>query len=39
MEAPEEAVRVGDGVSVVVIEVDRERRRLSLSRRLASLDH
>ncbi|MGW8777586.1 S1 RNA-binding domain-containing protein [Streptomyces sp. NPDC055796] len=38
VEAPEEAVRVGDGVSVVVIEVDREGRRLSLSRRKASHD-
>ncbi|WP_331741721.1 S1 RNA-binding domain-containing protein [Streptomyces sp. NBC_01006] len=38
VEAPEEAVRVGDAVSVVVVEVDREGRRLSLSRRQASLD-
>ncbi|MFE5536440.1 S1 RNA-binding domain-containing protein [Streptomyces sp. NPDC056492] len=38
VEAPEEAVRVGDGVWVVVIEVDRESRRLSLSRRQAPLD-
>lgn len=33
--APEDAVRIGDEVTVVVTEVDRERRRLSLSRREA----
>ncbi|MFI5672486.1 S1 RNA-binding domain-containing protein [Streptomyces sp. NPDC051704] len=36
--APEEAVQVGDGVSVVVIEVDREGRRLSLSLRRVQPD-
>ncbi|WP_030304377.1 S1 RNA-binding domain-containing protein, partial [Streptomyces katrae] len=36
--APEEAVHVGDAVSVVVIDVDRQRRRLSLSRRQVSPD-
>ncbi|WP_030299127.1 S1 RNA-binding domain-containing protein, partial [Streptomyces katrae] len=36
--APEEAVHVGDAVSVVVIDVDRQRRRLSLSRRQDSPD-
>ncbi|WP_241480141.1 S1 RNA-binding domain-containing protein [Nocardiopsis halotolerans] len=34
VEAPEEVVRVGEELSVVVVEVDRERRRLALSRRL-----
>ncbi|WP_331720600.1 S1 RNA-binding domain-containing protein (plasmid) [Streptomyces sp. NBC_00161] len=38
VETPEEAVQVGDEVSVVVIEVDRPRRRLSLSRRQVSPD-
>lgn len=31
--APEEVVRIGDEISVVVADVDRERRRLTLSRR------
>ncbi len=35
LEAPEGVVQVGEEVMVVVIEVDRERRRLALSRRLA----
>ncbi|WP_327281410.1 MULTISPECIES: S1 RNA-binding domain-containing protein [unclassified Streptomyces] len=38
VEAPEELVQVGDEVSVAVIDVDRERRRLSLSRRQAAAD-
>ncbi|MGP3991759.1 S1 RNA-binding domain-containing protein [Streptomyces sp. 3N207] len=33
VEAPEDAVQVGDAVTVVVTEIDQERRRLSLSRR------
>ncbi|MEV0257335.1 S1 RNA-binding domain-containing protein [Streptomyces sp. NPDC050732] len=33
---PSDAVQVGDEVTVVVAEVDRERRRLGLSRRQAS---
>nr|ATU31812.1 RNA-binding protein [Streptomyces sp. KCB13F003] len=33
--APGEVVQVGDGVTVVVTEIDRERRRLALSRRRA----
>ncbi|WP_017588692.1 S1 RNA-binding domain-containing protein [Nocardiopsis ganjiahuensis] len=33
VETPEEVVRVGEELSVVVIEVDRERRRLTLARR------
>lgn len=33
VEAPEEVVRTGDGITVVVIEVDRPGRRLHLSRR------
>lgn len=35
VEAPEEVVRVGDRLAVVVTEVDPERRRLALSRRQA----
>ncbi|MFF3859776.1 S1 RNA-binding domain-containing protein [Streptomyces sp. NPDC002209] len=35
---PEEVVQVGDEVSVVITEVDRERRRLSLSRRRVAPD-
>ncbi|MFD7897177.1 S1 RNA-binding domain-containing protein [Streptomyces sp. NPDC059743] len=38
VEAPEEVVRVGDEVTVVVTEIDRERRRLTLSRRQVSPD-
>ncbi|WP_424710880.1 S1 RNA-binding domain-containing protein [Kitasatospora acidiphila] len=38
VEAPEEVVQVGDEVSVVVIEFDRERRKLALSRRQVSPD-
>ncbi|WP_371525244.1 S1 RNA-binding domain-containing protein [Streptomyces sp. NBC_01283] len=37
VEHPEDAVRVGDEISVAVTEVDRERRRLALSRRQALL--
>ncbi|MFG2953116.1 S1 RNA-binding domain-containing protein [Streptomyces sp. NPDC048291] len=33
--APEEVVQVGDQLTVVVVDVDRERRRLSLSLRQA----
>ncbi|WP_150239519.1 S1 RNA-binding domain-containing protein [Nocardiopsis quinghaiensis] len=33
VEAPEEVVRVGEKLAVAVVEVDRERRRLALSRR------
>jgi ribosomal protein S1 len=36
VESPWDAVRVGDEVTVVVTEIDRERRRLALSRRLGS---
>ncbi|MFI1353216.1 S1 RNA-binding domain-containing protein [Streptomyces sp. NPDC020898] len=36
--APEDVVRVGDAVTVVVTELDRDRRRLTLSRRQVSLD-
>ncbi|QXE38056.1 S1 RNA-binding domain-containing protein [Streptomyces sp. GMY02] len=36
VEAPEAVVQVGDEITVVVTEIDRERRRLSLSRRQAS---
>ncbi|MCT2544072.1 MULTISPECIES: S1 RNA-binding domain-containing protein [Streptomyces] len=36
VEAPEADVQVGDEITVVVTEIDRERRRLSLSRRQAS---
>ncbi|MEV0369874.1 S1 RNA-binding domain-containing protein [Streptomyces sp. NPDC050636] len=38
VEAPEDVVQVGDDVTVVVTEVDRERRRLFLSRRQVSPD-
>jgi ribosomal protein S1 len=38
-EAPSDVVEVGDEVTVVVTAIDRERRRLSLSRRQASSDH
>ncbi|MFH8612613.1 S1 RNA-binding domain-containing protein [Streptomyces sp. NPDC018029] len=37
--APSDAVQVGDEVTVVVTEIDRERRRLALSRRQASPEH
>jgi small subunit ribosomal protein S1 len=33
--APEDVVRIGDGVSVTVMSVDRERHRLTLSQRPA----
>lgn len=36
VEAPEEVVQVGDKIMVVITEIDRERRRLALSRRQAS---
>ncbi|MGW0606901.1 S1 RNA-binding domain-containing protein [Streptomyces sp. NPDC002640] len=36
VEVPETVVQVGDEITVVVTEIDRERRRLSLSRRQAS---
>ncbi|MGI5350622.1 S1 RNA-binding domain-containing protein [Streptomyces sp. CA-250714] len=36
VDAPEDAVRVGDEVTVVVTEIDRQRRRLALSRRQVS---
>ncbi|MGW2748710.1 S1 RNA-binding domain-containing protein [Streptomyces sp. NPDC001450] len=36
VEAPEAVVQVGDEITIVVTEIDRERRRLSLSRRQAS---
>nr|WP_211244290.1 S1 RNA-binding domain-containing protein [Actinospica robiniae] len=36
VEAPEEVVQVGDEVSVLVIELDREQRKLTLSRRQVS---
>ncbi|EFL19999.1 S1 RNA-binding domain-containing protein [Streptomyces sp. C] len=36
VEAPEAVVQIGDEITVVVTEIDRERRRLSLSRRQAS---
>lgn len=39
VEAPSDVVRVGDDVTVVVTEIDRERRRLALSRRQVSSDH
>ncbi|MFE6158449.1 S1 RNA-binding domain-containing protein [Streptomyces sp. NPDC056486] len=35
VESPEDVVKVGDEISVVAIEIDRERRRVSLSRRQA----
>ncbi|MFJ3307538.1 S1 RNA-binding domain-containing protein [Streptomyces sp. NPDC086549] len=38
VETPEDVVQVGDRVTVVVIEIDRERRRLTLSRRQVSPD-
>lgn len=38
VEAPSDVVQVGDEVAVVVTEIDRERRRLVLSRRQASSD-
>ncbi|WP_256069577.1 MULTISPECIES: S1 RNA-binding domain-containing protein [unclassified Streptomyces] len=38
VEAPEEVVRVGDQITVVVIEIDRRRRQLFLSLRQASPD-
>ncbi|MEV3993548.1 S1 RNA-binding domain-containing protein [Streptomyces sp. NPDC049837] len=36
VEAPEEVVRVGDTIKVAITEIDRQRRRLALSRRQAS---
>ncbi|MER7742537.1 S1 RNA-binding domain-containing protein [Streptomyces sp. NPDC096538] len=36
---PSDAVQVGDEVTVVVTEIDRERRRLALSRRQGSSEH
>ncbi|MBJ6636717.1 S1 RNA-binding domain-containing protein [Streptomyces sp. I5] len=36
IEAPEEVVQVGDKIMVVITEIDRERRRLALSRRQTS---
>ncbi|MFJ5779487.1 S1 RNA-binding domain-containing protein [Streptomyces sp. NPDC093094] len=36
MQTPSHAVQVGDEITVVVTEIDRERRRLALSRRQAS---
>ncbi|MFD5624052.1 S1 RNA-binding domain-containing protein [Streptomyces yangpuensis] len=36
VEAPEAVIQVGDEITVVVTEIDRERRRLALSRRQAS---
>jgi small subunit ribosomal protein S1 len=36
VEAPEDAVQVGDQITVVITEIDRRRRRLALSRRQAS---
>ncbi|MEW2624716.1 S1 RNA-binding domain-containing protein [Streptomyces sp. NPDC048106] len=39
VESPSDAVQVGDEVTVVVTEIDRERRRLVLSRRQGSSDH
>lgn len=39
VESPSDAVQAGDEVAVVVTEIDRERRRLSLSRRQGSSDH
>ncbi|WP_078628950.1 S1 RNA-binding domain-containing protein [Streptomyces sp. 142MFCol3.1] len=38
MASPQDVVEVGDEVTVVVTEVDRVRRRLSLSRRQVSPD-
>ncbi|MFJ8040591.1 S1 RNA-binding domain-containing protein [Kitasatospora sp. NPDC096147] len=37
VKTPEDAIQVGDEVSVVVIDLDRERRRLALSRRQAAV--
>nr|WP_308430609.1 S1 RNA-binding domain-containing protein [Streptomyces aurantiogriseus] len=39
VDAPEEVVQVGDEVTVVVTEIDRERRRMTLSRRQTSPEH
>ena len=39
MGTPAEVVQVGDEVTVVVTEIDRERRKLTLSRRQTSPDH
>ncbi|MFD8027928.1 S1 RNA-binding domain-containing protein [Streptomyces sp. NPDC055722] len=39
VESPSDVVQTGDEVTVVVTEIDRERRRLVLSRRQASSDH
>ena len=39
VEAPSDVVQVGDEVTVVVTEIDRERRTLALSRRQGSPDH
>lgn len=39
VQTPSDAVQVGDELTVVVTEIDRERRRLSLSRRQASSEH
>lgn len=36
---PSDVVRVGDGITVLVTEIDRERRRLALSRRRTSSEH
>jgi len=36
IETPEEVVQVGDKIMVVITEIDRERRRLALSRQQAS---
>ncbi|WP_308369435.1 MULTISPECIES: S1 RNA-binding domain-containing protein [unclassified Streptomyces] len=36
---PSDVVQVGDEITVVVTEIDRERRRLVLSRRQVSSDH
>ncbi|MGW7824947.1 S1 RNA-binding domain-containing protein [Streptomyces puniciscabiei] len=38
-QTPSDVVQVGDEVTVVVTEIDRERRRLALSRRQASSEH
>ncbi|MCX4667348.1 S1 RNA-binding domain-containing protein [Streptomyces sp. NBC_01381] len=39
VEAPLDGVQVGDEFTVVITEIDRERRRLALSRRLVRSDH
>ncbi|MFF6916604.1 S1 RNA-binding domain-containing protein [Streptomyces sp. NPDC012466] len=39
LESPSDVVQAGDEVTVVVTEIDRERRRLVLSRRQSSSDH